>query len=1295
MRRECYFAALFAVCFPCLVPAIPWRDCRKPLFLDRYDPTISMFNASSSKPDSEHVYDPRTWPYPYLQKDPTVKWSGWCPAFDEITGDVYLEVDLGMEVDITGIATQGDGYLTKYYTERYTLNFSRDGKNYFADTPPQDPKNAPSDEHRRETVVTHWFPADRRVTARHVRVIGLSCRPDLICCLRFELFGCDGDIRNPVGLIHGQFSPRFLKVSSYYLYGKEYVYSGLDNMDKGWTVNGGSPQLDLFLESHHLLTGISLRPCTGRQCPLPLVFRAVMWNNSDSWIYFKYNSEVGVRSYFWVPDFINHKMITFKDFIVGNKVSILDTEGPLCSYPTDTYGFCLHLEFYGKDLACKTPFGVEWGHRHDRSLVKDEQMTASSTESGSEPYFGRLRFSSKAWCPHGNMIRDQYSQKEQYLQIDFVFASKITGVTTQGLRSKYVTFYNLYYALDIDMFHCYVNEYGLCKLFKGNSNGDSESTHWLTSPITVRYLRFNPKNWVNFPCFRVEVYGCKAGPCYTSLGMEYGMISNSQIQASSETQDNKKDWSRLNSLGWCVGGTETYYYLQIDFLTLTLVTGVVTQGKYEESPDQYAQAVTSFYLRYSLLGDKWLKYHTLLKGEYKGNNPVRHWLDPPFVAQHVQFNPKTSFTRHMCMRVDVYGCYTPELMPDHLTLGMESFSISDSYLTASSKQDELHGPECSRLNHHVNDGAWIPKTSDASQFLQIDTGWVVILTGIAIQGHPALPYRTTSFQMKLATNVNQQFEPYPRGKTPKEFVSVDNDAQTMFHTLSPSAYCRYVQIHPVSWVEKIALRVELYGYEAECSRRLGMIGGGISYKQLTSSSIAHDYSQPRYGRLNMALGYGAWSPETQDKNQYLQVDLLKEMFVSGVATQGSKFYDCWVSSYKLLYRGNGEVWIKYTEADVEQVIIANEDRDTIVLYFFSLALVAQYVRFLPQSWNNEICMRIELYGCPMDQFACGDKTGCSSNAVCLTLDKENMACVCKEGYRGDGKTCDDVDECANEVSPCPSHTDCANTVGSFTCNCRPGFVKDGSSCADVNECKNYICPSSMACINTFGSFTCDCGDGKQYDVTAKTCIDIDECSTGQYSCNPLARCVNTVGSYYCECAAGYRGRGKVVCTDVNECRQTPGLCGNNSVCSNTKGGYECLCKKGYVKSNDKCIDYDECSNEAHECPRRSTCVNTVGSYQCQCKEGFFRNGPYCIDLNECQGKHHNCDVNAWCTNTAGSFKCFCKKGYQGDGMTCKKQSQGRGGVPKVSHRRTVDDENQKGESDDASYCQPGDENCER
>ena len=110
-------------------------------------------------------------------------------------------------------------------------------------------------------------------------------------------------------------------------------------------------------------------------------------------------------------------------------------------------------------------------------------------------------------------------------------------------------------------------------------------------------------------------------------------------------------------------------------------------------------------------------------------------------------------------------------MPDLLTLGMESFSIGDSQLTASS-QKYRSGPECARLNHIIDGGAWVPKTSDLLQFLQIDTGWIVILTGIAVQGHPTLGYHIQAFQIKLATNLNQQFELHPRGKVPKVFQSL-------------------------------------------------------------------------------------------------------------------------------------------------------------------------------------------------------------------------------------------------------------------------------------------------------------------------------------------------------------------------------------------------------------------------------------------------------------------------------------------------------------------------------------------
>jgi len=53
-----------------------------------------------------------------------------------------------MDMDITGIATQAESYQKWFWTEKYTLNFSRDGVNFFAYTPPLDGKNTASEEHK-------------------------------------------------------------------------------------------------------------------------------------------------------------------------------------------------------------------------------------------------------------------------------------------------------------------------------------------------------------------------------------------------------------------------------------------------------------------------------------------------------------------------------------------------------------------------------------------------------------------------------------------------------------------------------------------------------------------------------------------------------------------------------------------------------------------------------------------------------------------------------------------------------------------------------------------------------------------------------------------------------------------------------------------------------------------------------------------------------------------------------------------------------------------------------------------
>ncbi|XP_072048555.1 prothrombin-like, partial [Amphiura filiformis] len=58
-------------------------------------------------------------------------------------------------------------------------------------------------------------------------------------------------------------------------------------------------------------------------------------------------------------------------------------------------------------------------------------------------------------------------------------------------------------------------------------------------------------------------------------------------------------------------------------------------------------------------------------------------------------------------------------------------------------------------------------------------------------------------------------------------------------------------------------------------------------------------------------------------------------------------------------------------------------------------------------------------------------------------------CNCNAGFRRDGFTCTDVDECLS--GPCDSNATCSNNPGSYDCTCNTGFIGDGFNCSDI-EC---------------------------------------------------------------------------------------------------------------------------------------------------------------------------------------------------------------------------------------------------
>ena len=107
----------------------------------------------------------------------------------------------------------------------------------------------------------------------------------------------------------------------------------------------------------------------------------------------------------------------------------------------------------------------------------------------------------------------------------------------------------------------------------------------------------------------------------------------------------------------------------------------------------------------------------------------------------------------------------------------------------------------------------------------------------------------------------------------------------------------------------------------------------------------------------------------------------------------------------------------------------------------------------------------------------------------------------------------------------------------FNCTCFDGYRGDGWSCKDIDECyiNSHECDINAHCTDIDGSYICECDDGWSGDGYVGNCTDIDECADdGLHNCDINANCTNNNGSFSCECNEGYVGDG-VNCFDLDEC----------------------------------------------------------------------------------------------------------------------------------------------------------------
>ncbi|XP_045682562.1 stabilin-2 [Phyllostomus hastatus] len=167
--------------------------------------------------------------------------------------------------------------------------------------------------------------------------------------------------------------------------------------------------------------------------------------------------------------------------------------------------------------------------------------------------------------------------------------------------------------------------------------------------------------------------------------------------------------------------------------------------------------------------------------------------------------------------------------------------------------------------------------------------------------------------------------------------------------------------------------------------------------------------------------------------------------------------------------------------------------------------------------------------CHKQTSACGPYMQfCHIHATC-EYSNGTASCVCKPGYKGDGRLCSEMDPCTG-LTPggCSRNAECIKTgVGTHACVCQQGWTGDGRDCSEINNCRLPSaggCHSNATCLYVGpGQNGCECKKG--FRGNGIECEPITSCLEQTWQCHPMATCQFTSGIWSCVCREGYEGDG--------------------------------------------------------------------------------------------------------------------------------------------------------------------------
>ncbi|EDW29183.1 GL18548 [Drosophila persimilis] len=363
-------------------------------------------------------------------------------------------------------------------------------------------------------------------------------------------------------------------------------------------------------------------------------------------------------------------------------------------------------------------------------------------------------------------------------------------------------------------------------------------------------------------------------------------------------------------------------------------------------------------------------------------------------------------------------------------------SISDSAFSASSSLSNDHVAHLARLHRKpkLNAGAWTPKISDQSQYLQVDFERPQGIYGLLIAGDPHNDNYVTLFKVLYSLDGEGYHELIDQRGEPQVLIGPKDSRVARAHVFQRPIEAKSVRLYPLRWQNVIAMRFDLLLCNHVptttapvpdrttplpptkppldrliCDDPLGVDNGKLQPHQVTASSIwLSSQVDSQVGLLDLLqfrsqLG---WRPLANKQDEYVDFDFLEPRNVTAVQTRGG--VHGWVTAYRVLFSLNRLVWNELPGPNGDAHIFeGNRDAQGIQTNGFVRPLVTRYLRLLPTGWEKNINWRIEPLGCFLP-YPNTTKPILRPCTVCKGIDLPSLTggdCPCSDGLFWSGYKC--------------------------------------------------------------------------------------------------------------------------------------------------------------------------------------------------------------------------------------------------------------------------------------------------